>query len=167
MAVKPTHQKAAAVAAPAPAPAPAPAHATETLLAPETTPPAEVDLDTGPFIAADGFGQGNDAPVDPVTIDMTGKFDPALGFGHADDVLVEALPDPALMAQDGSMAPRDPALEADITRQLEEFNSEPIAMSHPDGGTSDQYDTNHAGHILVPATEAAAMSALGFVVVAD
>jgi hypothetical protein len=40
-----------------------------------------------------------------------------------------------------------------------------IAMSHPDGGSSDAYEANDKGEILVPATDVGLMASHGFFVV--
>lgn len=40
----------------------------------------------------------------------------------------------------------------------------PVAMSHPDGGTSDAYETDAHGNLLVPASDVPVMISHGFVV---
>lgn len=179
MAVEPTPAaaaEAAPVVAAAPAAATPPVVEAAPVVVPATDPvvdaepalePEAVVEDLGPFCPEPGFGQGA-SPTEPVAIADTSEtsdtFVPAPGFGHADDLIVAPQADPALTAQDGSMAPRDPVFEAKATAQNAKLAAKPVPMSHPDDATCDAYPTNKAGQILVPASEAAAMESLGFTV---
>jgi hypothetical protein len=53
-----------------------------------------------------------------------------------------------------------------VVDEIAEINARPIPMQHVDGnGACDRYETNDAGHIMVPAAEAHLMLEHGFVVV--
>ena len=105
------------------------------------------------------------ASVTETASDNAEPFVAEPGFGHAEEVVADVELDPALIAQDGSYAPRDPEVEAIATTTATQLAAKLIPMSHPDGGTSDAFSTNKAGNILVPAADAAAMFSLGFAVV--
>jgi hypothetical protein len=59
----------------------------------------------------------------------------------------------------------EPAPVAEEPAEIVDPAAYMIPMVHPDNGTCDLYETNEAGHLLVPALEAAAMIDHGFVVV--
>jgi hypothetical protein len=139
---------------------------TEPPVADVTEPAAEsaaepVVEDAEPFIPEPGFGQGDKIlPLEEVA--PVAGFVPEPGFGDP----VEA-PAPADTPQDGSLALRHPSVEADATEINADLAATLIPMSHPNGGTCDRYESDADGNILVPASEAAAMFAFGFAVVAD
>jgi hypothetical protein len=73
-----------------------------------------------------------------------------------------------VVADDISKASRDPKTEAKATKINQDLADTEIAMSHPDGATSDGYKAGKKkGTIMVPAGEAEALKAHGFEVVDD
>jgi hypothetical protein len=81
------------------------------------------------------------------------------------------MPDPAIesVSADGNtpveVVERDPKIEAKADKAIADAAGALIAMTHPDGGTSDAFKTNKAGNIMVPAEDVSTMAAHGFAIV--
>lgn len=88
--------------------------------------------------------------------------------------VTEPAPEPEIVSGDAEVAiaatfsgdaARDPEAEAQATAINAELAATLIPMSHPDGGTCDLYKTDKkTGFLMVPASAAADMASLGFVV---